>query len=340
MTAIAFSISNVFIKMGFLLNGSDHCTILFLINFLFMLIVVVKNKKSIWGPKESRVLLSVRSLIGLLGVLCFYFGILFIPPSDCSSLSHTSIVITAILSRIFLKEKLSISHVFALILTMIGVLFISKPEFLFSSDSGETVLKINDTFKTVNSTHADLSKSPLHLNETTKIIIGIILTISAAFFFGLVSILIKKLCNNNVHWSVNTIYASYTGIPVCIIISLIFYFTEFSHTDLKSELPDLPLHILYSSCSAIFGILGQVFFNISLTCEDPTKVSIAKTSDVFFSYILQLFILNISVDFLSIIGSISILFGTFIVLSFKILENKLKKSPKSSCFKKVLFYNF
>ena len=99
MTAVSFSISNVFIKMGFLLNGSDHCAIMFFLNFIFMCLFVLKYKQNICGPKKSRTLLTVRSLIGVLGVLCFYFGILFIPPSDCAAIAHTSIIITAILSR-------------------------------------------------------------------------------------------------------------------------------------------------------------------------------------------------------------------------------------------------
>jgi drug/metabolite transporter (DMT)-like permease len=226
---------------------------------------------------------------------------------------------------------------------MIGVTFISKPSILFdqSVKGNEKKVNIDERLKASNLSVPETSNKKNNLfDESTQIIIGISLTISAALFFGLLSILIKKLCNEKVHWSVNTIYGSYLGLPICLGISLIFYITDYSHKDLKSELPDLPYHILYSSCSAIFGILGQVFFNISLTLEDPTKISIAKTSDVFFSYLLQLIILNISVDFLSIIGSVSILVGTFIVLSFKILEDKLKNSTKNSCFKKALLFNF
>jgi len=64
-----------------------------------MFLFALKKKLNICGPKESRKLLTVRSLIGVLGVLCFYFGILFIPPSDCAAIAHTSIIITAVLSR-------------------------------------------------------------------------------------------------------------------------------------------------------------------------------------------------------------------------------------------------
>jgi drug/metabolite transporter (DMT)-like permease len=339
--AVLFSSSNMFIKMGFLLNAADHLVINFTVSGVMMCIIMKVKNINMNGPLIMGLpicLLVLRSILGVFGLFFLYFSLLLIPPSDVSACGHSSIIFTAILSKIILKEKLSISHMFALIFTLIGVFLIAKPTFLFSKYETQTnESEFSD--KNFNNKTDNKSNVP-NMNESFKLILGISMVFLAAIFFGTCSIVVKKLCNKNVHWSIVTIFPSYFGLPISLALSFIFYFTEFSHTDLKSELPDLPYHIALSSCSAIFGILGQVFFNISLTCEDPTKVSIAKTSDVFFSYILQLFILNISVDFLSIIGSISILFGTFIVLSFKILENKLKKSPKSSCFKKVLLFSF
>jgi hypothetical protein len=89
-----------------------------------------------------------------------------------------------------------------------------------------------------------------------------------------------------------------------------------------AERNDLPMDIFYSSLSAWISLFGQILLNISLKYEDATKIAIAKTIDVFFSAVLQYLLLNISMDYLNMLGAGSILLGTSFVLIFKIFENK------------------
>ena len=58
---------------------------------------------------------------------------LMLTPSDAAALGNTSIIFTAVLARIFLKEQLGVIHFVAITLTITGVIFISKPSFLFGS---------------------------------------------------------------------------------------------------------------------------------------------------------------------------------------------------------------
>ena len=352
MAAILFSLGSLFVRIGFILNATDHLVVYFSTTIVIMSIIIRVNKLNSFESTNNFRLLSIRSFLGVVGLMLFYFGLLFIPISDAASISQTSVIITALLSRIFLKEKMGIPHLFALAFTIMGVMFISKPSILFSKiETTDKEFQIANTNMTVNTNISSgefivmqeqtYNSNKLDSDKTFQFLVGIVSVVLAAFLFGTCSIVVKKLCNKNVHWSIITIYPACFGLPLCAVISFILYFKEFSHKNIKSELPELPYHILYSSISAVFGILGQVFFNISLTCEDATKVSIAKTSDVIFSYILQLIILDIKVDIFSIFGSISILLGTFIVLSFKIIEDTLEKSSKNkSCFKKTILLKF
>ena len=92
----------------------------------------------------------------------------------------------------------------------------------------------------------------------------------------------------------------------------------------------------------MFGVLGQIFINIALKHEEPTKVAIAKTSDVIIAFFLQYIFLNIQIDFLSIIGSLAIVVGTMVVLIFKLIENKYSKlaNKKKNCLEKFIFFKF
>ena len=141
----------------------------------------------------------------------------------------------------------------------------------------------------------------------------------------------------------STIYAAYYGLPITAGISLTLYLLGYSHKNLHNELDLLPVNLAFSILSAVFGVTGSVFLNIAFQYEDATKVAIAKTSDVIISFILQLIILGIKIDLLSVIGSLAIVFGTFVVLGFKLIENKYEKSvskKKKNSFEKFLFFKF
>lgn len=322
LTACCYPLSNVFLKKAYILNGADQMAFQFIFTLIVMLVIVKYYNFHPLGPKDQRTLLHMRGLIGSVGILFFLFGILLIPPSDCSAVSHTSVIITAILARFILKEKLGIAHLFSIILTVIGVLFISKPEFLFKNSS-DAVENCKDC--------------GFLGNKNYMFYLGVGLVVGASFFFGLLSIIIKKLSNSNVHWSVTTIYSAYYGILVGLPISILMYVLGYSHQNLKDEIPQIPMQFFYSVLAGIFGLLGTIFVNKALDNEDPTKVSIVKTSDVLIAFVLQLFILNVTVDMLSITGSAAILLGTFTVLSFGLIESRMKSSKKSLCSKILLF---
>lgn len=332
LTAVSWSVSNVFIKKASLLNDYDQLTILNLVTVVLMIPIICYNKLNPFGLKGQRVLLSFRGVLSVLGLILIYTALRFIPPSDLSATGHVSILVTALLSRIFLKEKLGIPHIFALVLTIFGVTVIAKPSFLFDSKQENTNSSLNATTGLLDSKHSSGFEFKL----------GIGLVVIAAFLFGSIQIMIKKLCNSNVHWSISTIYAAYYGLPITIGIEIALYSLKLSNENILNDLNLLLVNILYSTVSAVFGIAGQVFLNVALQYEDATKVAIAKTSDVIFAFILQLIILNIKIDFLSVIGSLAIVFGTFVVLGFKMIETKYAKLThrKKSTFEKFIFFKF
>jgi hypothetical protein len=60
-------------------------------------------------------------------------------PSNVVTFLHTSIIITAFLSRMLFKEKLTLAHFVAVFLSFVGVILISKPAFLFPRKKSPTL---------------------------------------------------------------------------------------------------------------------------------------------------------------------------------------------------------
>ena len=132
LAAVFFSLSNILIRKGDMLAGCEHLSIfLALVLVLMFIVVVVVRRENVLGPSGQRLLLVARGLFGLVALNLLYVSLLLIPPSDCLAIANASLLVTAVLSRLFLKEKLGVAHVLALLLTVVGVLLIAKPSFLF-----------------------------------------------------------------------------------------------------------------------------------------------------------------------------------------------------------------
>ena len=144
ISAFGFCASNVVMKKTIYLAPTDHSAIRYIVTLIFMVIVCKYNDLKLLGPRKQFKLLLARGVIGSLSLLCFYFAIMLLNPSDSTTLVHSSIIITAVLSRLFLGEKLTFAHFLAIVLTANGVMFISKPDFLFP--------KVADEYDSTNQT--------------------------------------------------------------------------------------------------------------------------------------------------------------------------------------------
>lgn len=134
LSAFGFCASNVAMKKSIYLSATDHSLVRYLLSFVVFVIICRYNDLKLLGPRKQFKLLCVRGVIGTCSLLAFYVSIMLLDPSDSTTLVHSAIVITAILSRLFLGEKLTIAHLIATLFTVNGVLFISKPAFLFPKE--------------------------------------------------------------------------------------------------------------------------------------------------------------------------------------------------------------
>lgn len=310
ISAFSFCLSQIFMKRAKWFSAADHATIRYSSAFLIMAIFMKSKGMDLTGPKKQFKLILFRGFIGSLALLSIYFAVMLINPSDVVSLTHSSLIITAIMSRVFLKEKLTIAHVSSIFLTAIGVICITKPSFLFPK-------KIDVPFNLSN-----MTRESIKTMEDYKLPAGISMTFLAAFLTSCVFLVLKKLSNSKVHWAYSTICISWFGFPLSLILSILLTQLGYYHQNFLEEKNEILYDVFYSLAASSCSLFGQIFLNISFKYEDATKVAITKTTDVFFSFWLQYFFLDILVDKWKIIGALSILSGTFIVLLYKIFEDR------------------
>jgi drug/metabolite transporter (DMT)-like permease len=226
------------------------------------------------------------------------------------------------MARIFLKEKLGWQHFLAVILTLTGILLITKPTFIFKKVIDQKNLT-NQSYN--NNNNSDTCYAIAHDYATHGIydrVIGIGFALIGAFGSAAIHVIIKKLCVNKVYFGVTTLYGTFLGLPASILTSILLVVTGLSHNNPICELKNLPLDIMWGLFGGGFAVIAHVTFNISLQYEDATKVAILRTIDVFFSFLMQFLILGINADYISALGAVSILMGTIVILFFKFIKKK------------------
>lgn len=133
LSAFFISITNIFIRKATFFSAGEISFIRYLLQLIIMLVYALWEKESIFGKKGERFLLTLRGVFGTIGLITIYFSVKLINPSDAVALINCAVIFVTIFGRIFLKEKLTIVHLIALVVTFVGIILISQPTFIFTN---------------------------------------------------------------------------------------------------------------------------------------------------------------------------------------------------------------
>ncbi|KAG2044134.1 hypothetical protein BDR03DRAFT_1087480 [Suillus americanus] len=97
--------------------------------------VAMKIPDPLLGPKGVRLLLVNRGLCGFFGLFGMYYSLQYLSLADATVLSFLAPLSAAIGGYIVLKEPYSKHEAFAGIVSLLGVILIARPPFLFGNTS-------------------------------------------------------------------------------------------------------------------------------------------------------------------------------------------------------------
>ena len=360
-----YCIANIIIKNAKFSTAPEQNSMRFIFNIIIIgSLIKFYFKQNIFGPKDKRlkILMTLRGAFGMSSGTVFLYGLTYIDPSDVMALRESGVIIVAIFSRILLKEKLDLSHILAITLSVSGVLLISKPTFVMNiinnlekqKETLQLIDKMNLSNITVNNTLKLIEsniKSTNNERSQLTILIGVIFGLSSAFLDAGAYIVQKMISNKNVHFSLSAFYAGLTGLPFNIIVSIIQRIHEppiQSKINLNFETIAFEIFIMVAY-SIIFCISGFTF-NIAFNYENASILAIVATTGVPLIFILQYLFLSIQFNYYSVIGSFLIIFGSVYIIIHKTIDinlheieknnQKLQKSVTRQFIKKTLFWKF
>lgn len=95
--------------------------------FVVSLIMIYKNKSSLWGSKGSRIALIGRGAFGTLGILAGFYALQHMILPTETIFADLNIFFIIIFSFIFLREKVNIIQILAIVVAFCGIFFIVNP---------------------------------------------------------------------------------------------------------------------------------------------------------------------------------------------------------------------
>ncbi|HDC3366559.1 TPA: DMT family transporter [Staphylococcus aureus] len=129
ISAIGFSFMSVFFRLAGDLPVFQKSLARNLVAMFIPLFFIYKYHQPMFGKLSSQPLLLTRSTLGLIGVLLNIYAIDHMVLSDPDSLMKLNPFWTILLSIVFLHEKVRKYQITAMIIAILGMLLIVKPEF-------------------------------------------------------------------------------------------------------------------------------------------------------------------------------------------------------------------
>ena len=129
LSALGFSIMGALVK----LSSAEGIPVMeivaarSLVSFILSYFDIRRKNISLLGRRKG--LLLARGFAGALALVCVYFALTQLPFAEATVLQYLHPMFTTILAFLFLKERLQLSTLFCIVLSLLGLLLIVRPDF-------------------------------------------------------------------------------------------------------------------------------------------------------------------------------------------------------------------
>lgn len=270
LSSLFFSLSSVIVKGLVDINPMELAAFRF-VGVLLPAIPIVLYKEEPVFPEGKRVMLLLRSFVGTTGLMLSFYAFRHMPLGDASVIVFSVPVFVAIFARLFLKEPCGPFNVISIILTLIGVVLITKSELVAKNDNS-------------------LSE------KTTSDVWSVVAAFSATLFGANVYVLLRAL--KGLHFSVIMSNFGTFGLLQTILITYMIG---------GLCMPRCGVDRLLVVALALFSFGGQILLTMALQFEQAGPVAIARSADIVFAFIWEIVFFKETPNIFSIGGALLVI---------------------------------
>lgn len=248
LSSLFFSLSSLIVKW---LDNVDPLE-LAAIRFVGVLlpaipILIYKNQNPF--PKGQRLMLLLRSFAGATSLSLTFYAIRHMPLADASVIVFSVPVVVAIFAKIFLKEPCGLFHYFTLFLTMLGVLMVTRPPFLFGQSTTQ---------------YSFLGPLAALLSTIFAAIVYILLRALKNLHFSVIMVCFATysiLQTSSMAWATGKLCWPKCGTERLLVVALgIFSFSGQMLLTIAAQLEEAGLVAIARTVDVVFAFMWQIIF--------------------------------------------------------------------------------
>lgn len=249
-----------------------------------------------WGPPGSRVLLFIRGSLGTFNITATCFAIKYITLPDHEAISFLTPLVTILLAHFILKEQYRWQQAVASLVSLLGVIVIARPPFLFGEPN----------FTSPDGTTDDQAKTAYAMHTA-----AVLSSLCVVFTAAMVAIILRKLKDrvDSLHtvanYAVQAIFFSFIALT---IRGTWFFPTKWSDWLLICGL-------------GTFGFLLQYLTSVAMQMEEASAIANLKYTQIVYATVLEAVFWHDLPDWVSGIGIALTLTGV-------IISTKMKRNTK------------
>ncbi|XP_038217443.1 solute carrier family 35 member G1-like [Zerene cesonia] len=276
LSSLFFSLCSVIVKSLVNIDPMQLAMFRFIGVLLPTIPIVIYTEQPIF-PQGKRILLILRSVVGTVGLMLSFYAFRNMPLADASVIVFSVPVFVALFARVFLKEPCGIWNTISIILTLLGVILITHPPFLFGSEQVE-------------------------INQNYNSLRGAVAAFVSTIFGANAYVLLRVL--KGLHFSVIM-----TNFGAIAILQTLFYSFIFGILCM----PNCGTERFLVVCLALFSYLGQILLTMSLQMEQAGPVAIARSADIVFAFLWQVMFFDEIPSKYSVCGAVLVLSSVLLV---------------------------
>ena len=290
-SSLLFSVSSLMVKLATSVPSLEIVCIRLTLQFVFSLPAMIFTRDKFIYPWKKTRFLVLRAVTGVTAMSLMVYSVKHMPLADARVIFYTAPIYTALLGHIFLKESMTKFDLIVTLLSLAGVVLIARPTFLFGSRLGES-------------------------SGSKQVWFPALMAVLSAIFSACSFVLVRKIAKE-VGTRVVVFYFAVFGSVISLGAALIS--GGFKYPDCGTY------DVLYIIACGFLGYFGQLFSSKALELEKAAVVSLVRTIGIVFSFILQLIVLGVVPNGLSIGGAFLVLLCNIVIFTKKYFDQKRSK---------------
>ena len=270
---------------------------------------------------KQRWTLVGRNISGTVSLASGFVAFTLLPLGDASALIFTSPIVTFMLARIFLKERIDLIDIACALICLVGVAFVARPEFLGFPQVAATAYSNASGTVFGNSTNNQEEMESVKITAASQHLSGLIAAFTAALASGTAYIFVRKLGKVRAEIVVSS-FMLFAGITCSLVSIIVYKAEEFIIRD--------PVAFMAIIGVSLCGFGGQISMTKGFAIEKAGPAAVMRYIDVFFAFVWSSTILGESVSGWSVLGAIIIMISAATIAIKKMQRKKETEIPVTS----------